>query len=129
MNFGKNDSHRPAVEYHEQHRVLKEQIEIDVADEVSLCYCQLHDDEDALDVPWDVVVEHNDDYGVGGEDVPDSQILLLLCSFVCNIDVGNWVAQEAVVVRSSLNMAAEVDSILKHVKSIGKKTVFVWEIH
>ena len=49
MNFGKNDSHRPAVGYHEQHRVLKEQIEIDVADEVILCYCQLHDDEDALD--------------------------------------------------------------------------------
>ena len=94
MNFGKNDSHRPAVGYHEQHRVLKEQIEIDVADEVSLRYCQLHDDEDALDVPWDVVVEHNDDYGVGGEDVP--RILLLL--YCNNIDVGNWV--DHVVVRS-----------------------------
>ena len=79
-NFGKNDSPRPAVGYHEQRRVLKEQIEIDVADEVSLRYCQLHDDEDVLDVPWDVVihVEHNDDYGVVGEDVPDSQILSLL---------------------------------------------------
>ena len=120
-SFAKNDSHRPAVGYL-QHHVLTEQIEIDVVDEVSLHYCQLHDDEDVLDVPWDVVihVEHNDDYGVVGEDAPDSRILSLLwCN---NTDVGNWVLenvdQEAAAVRSSLHVAAEVDSILKHIRDV-----------
>ena len=68
-----------------------------------------------------VHVEHNDDYGVVGEDAPDSRILSLLwCN---NTDVGNWVLenvdQGAAAVRSSLHVAAEVDSILKHIGNVG----------